>query len=278
MTDFISFAAEHGLILDGVKYNSWMRVPTVDHPHKRNGAYFHGGEYAHIQNWGTMDSCSTWFADKPTCPIKMAELNKRIAASQLAQRLEQIKANQEAAKKADFIISQCRLDRHAYLGKKGFPKMNGKVWHKVDSEPLLVIPMYFNKRVCGVQLINEDGRKKFLKGSKCGGAVHQIGSGGITFLVEGYATALSLHTVLEAIKQPSTVLATFSAGNMSKVAKLVPNCILICDNDKSGTGEKVGKESSRKWWMPEQVGFDFNDLLISRGLFKTSQILRGVIK
>ena len=43
---FEDFAAAHGLIIRHVEYGAWRRVPTTDHPMKRNGAYRHLGEVA----------------------------------------------------------------------------------------------------------------------------------------------------------------------------------------------------------------------------------------
>jgi putative DNA primase/helicase len=47
---FEEFAAAHGLLLRHVEFGKWVRVPTTDHPGKKNGAYRHMGTHAHVQN------------------------------------------------------------------------------------------------------------------------------------------------------------------------------------------------------------------------------------
>ena len=49
--NFEEFAAGYGLIIERVEYGAWRRVKTVDHPHKRNGAYLHRG------TWHGAESC-----------------------------------------------------------------------------------------------------------------------------------------------------------------------------------------------------------------------------
>jgi putative DNA primase/helicase len=42
---------------------------------------------------------------------------------------------------------------------------------------------------------------------------------------------------------------------------------VIADNDESGTGERVAKESGLKYWMSDKVGEDFNDFHQRNHLF-----------
>lgn len=41
---FEQFAESFGLIMRGVQPGKWVAVPTVDHPHKRNGRYKYMGD------------------------------------------------------------------------------------------------------------------------------------------------------------------------------------------------------------------------------------------
>lgn len=274
MTDFLSFAAERGLIIRDLEQGRWARVPTVDHPHKRNGAYFYAGDFAHVQNWATMERAETWQEDKPRTPFDQAAMQKRMDASRKASAQERAECQRKAAQNAKWILGQCELDRHAYLDSKGFPEMRGNVWRKPDQDPLLVIPMFFNGEICGLQLIGIDGGKKFLTGQRTNDAVFTFDAKGRVYLCEGWATAASLRAVLAALKLPYTIHACFSAGNLGRIAKTLPEAFIVADNDVSGTGQKVASESCNLWWMPPDVGTDFNDMHKQLGTFKTSQLFR----
>ena len=49
--NFQMFAEQHGLIINHLVMNRWVRCPTMDHPTKRNGAYIFTGDSGAIQNW-----------------------------------------------------------------------------------------------------------------------------------------------------------------------------------------------------------------------------------
>lgn len=271
---FQEFAAERGLIINSIVSGRWVRVPTEDHPHKRNGAYFFGGDFAHVQNWGLMDSCETWVQDKPTTPHEAAAMAERMAKAKAEHSKERAAAQRKAAEKARWILGQCELDRHAYLDSKGFSEAVGNVWRKPDTAPLLAIPMRYKGDVCGCQLIGIDGSKKFLTGQRTNDAVFRIGNGSKIFIVEGYASGLSLQALLEALKVKPTIYVCFSAGNAARVAKTFSNAYFVADNDKSMTGQKAAESSGLKWWMPPKVGQDVNDMHREMGLFAASQLFR----
>ena len=48
---FQSFAEQHGLIIDHLVYDKWTRVPTLDHPKKKNGSYIYDGKSGAVLNW-----------------------------------------------------------------------------------------------------------------------------------------------------------------------------------------------------------------------------------
>jgi hypothetical protein len=81
----------------------------------------------------------------------------------------------------------------------------------------LIVPMrsfeHYRERIYSVQMIDADGSKKFLPGGRAKGAVYRIGTGFDVWLVEGYATALSVHAALESLYRKAEVWVCFSAGN-----------------------------------------------------------------
>ena len=265
-------------MIDTVDQGRWVRCSTDDKPHKKNGAYFHGGDFASVINWATMTDHETWFHDKPSSPREQAEQKKRMEASKKIYRLEQSRGQAEAAKKAEWILSQCHLDLSAYLGAKGFPEMLGNMWMRQDKDPLLVVPMRVGKDLVGVQLINPKGDKMFLKGQRCNGAAFRIGQGAIQVWVEGYATALSVAVAMNALSTPCTIHVCFSASNMQKLATEAGKGFVIADNDQSQAGEKAAIATKLPYFMPDVVGYDFCDLLKARKKFAASQELKKVLQ
>ena len=274
---FLEFAQAHGLIIDQLEHGRITRCKTEDHPHKRNGAFLYHGDFGWAQNWACHESPQIWFDDKPRTPADTAAMRKRIDAISEAAKKDRERSRQRAAGKAKWILSQCELSTHAYLDGKNFPKLQANVWRRENEPPLLVVPMMYRGEVCGCQLIDINGGKKFLFGQRTNDAVFRIGQGEQQFVCEGYASGLSLHALLTAIKINSSIFVCFSAGNALLVAKTLPGAFFITDNDASGTGERVARESGNRWWMPEVVGEDVNDWHKRLGLFAASQELKKVL-
>jgi putative DNA primase/helicase len=53
--------------------------------------------------------------------------------------------------------------------------------------------------------------------------------------------------------------------------------MVVADNDESGTGERIAKQTGLPYWMPPDIGFDFNDYHIKYGLFKASQAINKLL-
>ena len=274
MTSFVNFAEAHGLIIRSLIPDRWMRVPTVDHPRKRNGAYKYLGNIGFVQNHATQTEVAVWRAEKNIYAraVDPTELARRRALAEAETRSEQRKA----AEKARWIINQCRHDLHPYLEKKGFSETTGLVWETQDAR-LLVVPMRAGKELVGCQLIDSEGNKKFLKGQCTNDACFVIGNGGLNVLCEGYATALSIHRAAAALKAHCCVLVCFSAHNLVRIAKTLQKAVIVADNDVSGAGERAAKETSFPYWLSQGVGEDFNDYSRRVPLFVSSQALRGLI-
>lgn len=272
--DFLNFAAAHGLEITHLETGKIIRCKTSDHRSKKNGAYYFEHDFGWVQNWAVHDRPEIWITDKE---VDQKELQLKLKRSRDKYNQERARINQQAIKKAESILRQCRNDTSAYLASKGFPEMCFNMLHEQDKEPLLCVPMRIDGRLSGLQVIAPDGRKKFIYGTNASLATFDIGSGGQIFLTEGLATAFSMQKIAATLKVPYKIRVTFSAGNMAKVAKLHDNCILIADNDTSGTGERVGTDSGKRYYMPSIVGQDVNDECNQSGYFVVSQKIKKIL-
>ena len=187
---------------------------------------------------------------------------------------ERIRIAREAAKKAEWILSQCVQEQHAYLQSKGFPELPGLVWRPEQESNLLCIPMYVAGKISSLQMISRSGEKKFLTGgitSKAEYCIDAAGIGGDDWWVEGYASGLSLRACLNALKLRYRIHVCFSAGNLKRMAH---SGYVVADNDASLTGLNAARATGLPYWMPDQEGTDINDFHKLHGTFKTSQVLR----
>ena len=269
MMDFEAFARAHGLIVDRFELNRWVSTPTADHPRKRNGRYKFLGDVGWVQNWATMDRPQMWRRDSSAPAADYRHLLRQ------ADR-ERVELAKKAADKAAWIMHQTRLETHPYMQKKGFPTELVPVW-ETEGKKLLVVPMRVANRLVGVQLINEDGEKKFLYGQRTKGASFCIDAKGLPIFVEGFATGLSVRLVMKAVKLRYSVYICFSAGNLQEVAGRFPAGLVIADNDSSGTGEKAARLTGKPYWMPATTGQDFNDYWLQVGTFKASQAIKQAL-
>jgi putative DNA primase/helicase len=265
--DFISFCRGHGIIIDQTPpIGVWKRYRTEDHPNKKNGAVKWMGTYGFVQNHALDTAVSVWQSDKPD-DHKFKQFIQ--AATDKVEFMQE-----KAARKAGWILNQCELFTHEYCVRKGFPDEKGNVWFK-DDHKILVIPMRVGNRLVGCQMISETGEKKFLFGQRTSGASFVFDNHGPNFYCEGYATALSLRMILKSMKRRYTIHVTFSAHNLAKLAK---DGYVIADNDASGTGEEVAKRTRLPYFMPPEVGDDFNDYHRKVGILKAGLALTKSLK
>jgi putative DNA primase/helicase len=271
--EFTQFAAAHGLEIRHLEHGKIARCPTKDNHRKGNGAYLLMGDWGWVQNWQTMTEPTYWKDESIIRPEALAALNSRMEASRKQYAQERAKEAAEAAKRAQTIISASILENHAYLDSKGI-KDSGMVWYPNHDTNLLVIPMRINGVISGVQLINRDGNKKFLKGQRTNGAEYIFGTRGVDWLVEGYATGKSLKESLDAFKINARIHVCFSAGNLARIGKSMKKAFICCDNDVSETGEKAAIETGHPYYMPYTKGDDLNDQWQRDGTFKTGMALQ----
>ena len=273
---FLDFAAAHGLIIDSLVEGQWKRVKTTDKPKKRNGSYKFMGEVGFLQNHATMDKVAVWRPDGVVERIDRAAMRKMQAKSAAEERFRQTQAREVAEK----MVKRASLATHPYLVSKGFPLEQGLV---LDGE--LLIPMRefsLYRQFNSLQRISADGTKLFLPGGKAKGSVFFIGPfvARERWLVEGYATGLSVRAALRELHREAQVVVTFSASNLAHVGRLVANlqpvAYVFADNDKSGAGAKAAEETGLPWAMPAAEGMDANDLHTQQGLRTLVALIRQV--
>lgn len=266
---FEDFARSHGLIIREVIPHKWVSTPTEDHPKKRNGRYKFLGDVGWVQNWATMPKPSMWKSDSPT---------RSLATYQAIRNADQEREEEarRAAAKAGWILKTSNIGHHLYLESKGFPDETGHIWEN-EGQRLLVIPMRIGDTLAGVQLIDHEGKKKFLRGQRTKGAFFKIDAKGIPIFCEGYATALSVRAVMKLIKIRYCIYVCFSAGNIKTVADSVFGGIVIADNDPNGVGEQAARDTNKPYWLSDSIGEDFNDYHHRVGDFRASQSLKKII-
>jgi len=243
--DFYRFAETHGLIIKDLIMDRWVRVPTIDHPTKRNGAYIFQGSRGAVQNWALHEKPIIW---KDKYAKHDPQLHIRVKKAVEDQSVRQDKA----AKKAAWILNNATKDTHPYLAAKGFPDEKGYVF---DGK--LVIPMRIDGNLVGCQMIDAEGKKKFLYGQKTKGATACFDNKGLPILCEGYATALSIRRTLKNSMTRYCFHVCFSAGNLIEVAKRFPECVIVADNDPVGV--RSAKKTGKPYWVSPNIGEDFND-------------------
>lgn len=129
------------------------------------------------------------------------------------QEQERQKAADEAAAKAVKIWAEAdRKGSNAYLERKGF---TAEAIGCRMSRGSVVVPMWRGKTLAGVQFIDADGDKLFLKGCAKDGSYHAIkGDGDLLVIGEGLATMAAVHDALGC-----SVVVAFDAGNLKPVAQ-----------------------------------------------------------
>lgn len=259
---FEQFAIEHGLLINGLIFDRWVRVGTVDHPNKKNGAYIFDGRKGALINFATHEKHIPFTSDEPYVPDPMANLKRQKADRERLER--QAKARQRAA----FILNNAAQAQHPYLERKGFDS-RGYVWNE-----LLILPMRIADALVGCQMIAADGTKRFLTGQVTKGASLIIDNKGRDIVCEGFATGLSVRRAMRHLRERYTIHICFSAGNMLEIGRQLENPLVIADNDPMGIS--TAKKIASHYWIGE-AGEDFNDTEQRIGTELAAESLRGFL-
>lgn len=291
---FVHFAAAHGLLLDRpVGDGRWRRTRTEDKPRKKNGSYLWDAlrGIGVVRNWATMDECAVYRDESVKVDeAVMRQIRERVRRQQEQEDRRRNRAADVAAEMvrgATLVVpepgttgrwrSKPAVLAHPYLIRKGLPNAAALV-----RQGQILVPMYLGKRLVNVQRIDEDGSKKFLFGGISKGACYRIGPNRPrqAWLVEGYATGLTVKAALERMKSDAAVIVCFSAENL----KECPGTHVFADNDHPNkiNGRKAGEEAAiatgLPWVMPPDAGMDANDLMARDGLGAVVNLIQEVYR
>ena len=236
------------------------------------------GYYAFYDNYGTPVGFASDYRTGQTHKFKISGTkSSKVNADALERFKQEAKESQEhkwlkVSDKAQTIWGVALpCDSHPYLSTKGVASHSLRS-HKGN----LIIPILDETgKLWSLQMINEDGAKRFLPGGKTGGCFYIIGTKLIRDarkigLAEGYATCM---TIYERKKIPMVVC--FNAGNLKSVSQKLSDAlpgkefIIFADNDSNEVGVTKAVEaaqvSNAEVVMPKEEGMDFNDQVAMTG-------------
>ena len=270
---FIDFARAHGVEIDPARFYSSEKIHrcgTVEKPRSNNGAWFWDGQRGWVMDWSG-DARTVWFQDPNARPWTDQEKRDWMLKRQTANA-QKDHSYELASQRADVVLRSAKMAEHPYLTIKGFPEAKGLV---LDHKLLIPMRNVVTNKLQGYQEIWWDApnmryEKKMLHGMRAKNAVLYVGDREAqeAWLVEGYATGLSVHAALRSVGLKASVVVCFSASNLVAVADQIKGKKYIyADNDLSLTGQKSAEQTGLPWTMSDVEGFDANDDHKKTGLF-----------
>lgn len=166
-------------------------------------------------------------------PEARAEWKRRSEEAKAAQERQVAEDAAKAANKAATMWKRATTEGTSpYLVSKGFTLDDVKC--RIGMHGLLVVPMWADGALVGVQSIAADGSKRFLSGQRKAGAYHAMkGDGDVIVVGEGLATCAALRRALGC-----SVVVAFDAGNLKPVALAMrekypdKRIVIAADNDQ----------------------------------------------
>jgi putative DNA primase/helicase len=287
-------------------YGKWLKADTLSGKNGKGDGRLLIEESAVVaKNWQTGISVKVSLLDGVSSEQRQ-EFRKKAA-----ERDRRREANAEkAARIAAEIVKASSLNVHPYLIRKGFSEEKALTISAPDFRSLLdemrtpedrkdkpadyliagetaiVMPARLGGSIRTVQLIWEDGTKKFLFDGAVSGTSLRVASGHNTWNCEGYATGLSLRAAFKLSRYSATVLCCFSAANVGQVASSQKGrSFIAADNDKpipqydgKGAGEYFAARSGKPFVMPPLIGDDINDVHVRDGIFAVQRLLTDFIR
>jgi len=266
------FECDDEIVMDGEIHR--YRIPG-DRAGKKNGWYvfFRKGDkvFGVFGDWKT--------GVRGTLGGKSAEIQEVMAKKKVRDDARQVLAAKRA--QSEWEEAKCSWttrDANPYLVRKRVAAYGVR-----RSGQALLVPMFRDGAIVGLQRIDADGTKRFTPGCSSKGASFLIGDPGpIVVVTEGYATAASIH---KATGLP--VLVTFSCGNIMPAVKSykgkVKTWIFAADNDANTAGNPGVTRASEaavltngRLAVPTIVG-DFNDLHVEEGIGAVAKIIYAAL-
>ena len=288
MHDFIAFASSKGFQISDPKLNGEL-IRFANNGEPRSNSWYIGWinqiqneehVIAQIGSWRTGESYQYSSNNKISNNDKL-KLRNELAKARAAYKKEKENRQREAALKANTMWREAgTLADAAYLKDKCLPHTFGAKFKKNNGA--LLIPMRDMKGFLhGLQMIFEDGSKRFLKGQRVTDTFFFIGDNvdpsKPVIVCEGYATGATIHMATEL-----PVFCAFSADNLINVCKNLKKKypqfkIAVCgDDDKKTEGNpgvtaanKAAKAVSGIAIFPKfdnDTGTDFNDLMKTKSI------------
>ncbi len=278
-------------------YGKWMQTDTLNGKSgKGDGRVIINEARVTAWNWQTGEKVTIGMSDSN------GDRRDRGRIAQAIQ-VEKHKKKERAARAADIasrLVELAQPAQHPYLVAKGFPAESALVADAADVRRLagdyivpegarrtIIMPARIEGRITSLQLIWENGSKKFLAGGEIRGASHRISKGADTWLCEGFATGLTVRAALKALRLSATVLCCFSASNVAVVAKTIRGrCFIAADHDPVpaenpfnglGTGEYYSRQAGLLYGMPPDIKTDFNDMHQRHGIFAVQRVLTSIM-
>ena len=154
-------------------------------------------------------------AARKTTDAERAEWKARADAARKAQdKARSDEAAAAAIKASEIWKAATPTGSNAYLTRKGF---TAEALGCRMSRGSVVVPMWSDGKITGLQFIDDDGGKLFLKSSAKEGAYHAIkGEGDLLVIGEGLATMGAIHASIGC-----SVIVAFDAGNIKPVAQVM---------------------------------------------------------
>ena len=178
------------------------------------------------------------------------------AATKLQRREQETRESQaEAARRVEQQLRGAKQARSTpYLEAKQATATKGVFADKENKT--LVVPGYDAEgKIWTAQYIQEDGTKRFAKGTRKEGCFHVVGGLGelnkapVIVIAEGYATA---SVIAEAAGPKAAVVSAFDAGNLEPVARALrekfPDKVFLIagDDDRRDPGRNPGRDHAAK--------------------------------
>lgn len=229
--------------------------------------------------------------ERPFSTEERDAFRRRVAEASAAATSERDTRHDAAAHKAQAVWNDASTEAgaHPYLARKRIAAHGTRLY-----KGRLLVPMYDGERLCSLQLIAEDGEKRFLSGGRVAGCSFLLGESDappVLCIAEGFATGATLHEATGC-----AVVIAFTAGNLAAVARATRDRfplakLILCADDDIRTQGNPGRTKARE--AAEMVGgllaipdfgadrptdaTDFNDMAALRGLDAVRRAIEGAM-